>query len=231
MNMRLFLASLCTAFVCCTTFSLPAEEAKPFPEVVHVDKAQNSQASSTAMLPLGDYIGNNPDDAYLYRIHNDAYYHIVSFTDNGDEVQLHDGSKWSVHPSQLYTVLYWVQSDNIFIKPKSSCFSSHKFVLHNYTTQQAVEVNMISPPLPMGALTYRIVNIEPNTRLVLLSDNTVWQVDAADRFFPYWQVGQRVLIGLNHHWRTAVLPNILINVDIYSEPYSQANFFGYPAGN
>lgn len=231
MKMRPFLVTICTAFVCSTAFSLSAEESIPFPEVAHVEKAGDADQASTDLLPLMEYIGNNPDDAYLHRIHNDAYYHLVAFSDNGDIIQLHDASKWAVHPAQMHTVLYWVQSDNIFIKPRSSCYSNYKFVLQNYTTQQAVEVNLISPPLPMGAQTFRITNIEPNTRMVLLSDNTVWQVDAADSYFPYWQIGQRILIGLNNQWRVAPLPNILINVDLYGEPYSQANFFGYPVGN
>lgn len=206
------------------------EDSAPFPEVVHVEKAENPEGNLAETLSLLDQIGYNPDDAYLYRLHDDAYYHIVAFSDNGDVVQLHDGSKWAVHPSQCYTALYWTQSDAIFIKPRSSCFSSYNYVLQNYTTQEAVEVNLISQPLPMGAYTFHIVNIEPYSRLIQLNDNTVWQVDASDRNFPYWQIGQRLLIGVNNYWRTAPLPNIMINVDLYGEPYSQADFYGYPVG-
>ena len=230
LTMRSFLTVVCSALFCTASLSVLADEATPFPEVVHVEKTENPVEDLAETLPWLEQLGYNADDAYLYRIHNDAYYHLVAFSDNGDVVQLHDASKWSVHPSQRHTVLYWVQTDNIFIKPYSSCFSSYKFVLHNQTTQQAVEVNLINPPLPMGAYTFRIVNIEPYARLVQLSDNTVWQVDAADANFPYWQVGQRLLIGLNNHWRTAPLPNILINVDMYNEPWSQADFYGYPVG-
>ncbi len=102
--------------------------------------------------------------------------------------------------------------------------------LHNRTTNQAVAVNLINPPLPMGAGTFRIVNIEPYARLVHLSDNTVWQIDSQDFNFPYWKIGQRVLIGVNNNWRTASFPHILINVDMYKEPYSQGIFYGYPVG-
>lgn len=217
------------AILCFVTLSAD-DEVVPFPEVVHVEQAENPVEELAETLSFLDQIVYDPDDAYLFRLHNDTYYHVVSYSDNGDMVQLHDASKWAVNPSQWYTVPYWVQSDNIFIKPSSSCFSSYKYVLFNYTTKQAVEVNLIQNPLPMGDRTFRIVTIEPYARLVQLSDNTVWQVDAADTDFPYWQIGQRLLIGLNNHWRTAPLPNILINVDLYNEPYSQGNFYGYPVG-
>lgn len=205
--------------------SLVAEEENTFPEVVRVEQTEGENSGLADLF--SQQIGYHPDDAYLYRVHNNTYSHLFSFSDNGDVVQLHDGSKWEVHPGQAYAVLSWTQSDNIFIKPRSSCFSSYKYVLHNYTLQQAVEVNLIYPPF---ALTFRIVNIEPYARLVQLSDNTVWQIDATDPTFPYWQIGQRLMIGLNNHWRSAPLPNILINVDIYNEPYSQGNFYGYPVG-
>jgi hypothetical protein len=103
--------------------------------------------------------------------------------------------------------------------------------LHNRNPEinQAVGVNLISPPLPMGAHTFRIIHIEPNKHLVLLSDNTIWKVENAYHF-SQWQIGQRVFVGVNNNWRTALFPHILINVDISGEPYSEAIFYGNPAG-
>jgi hypothetical protein len=229
---RPLLATVCAAMFCIGTDSVAASDEVPFPEVVPVEKSEKSENPAEDLaetLPWADTV-QSPEEAYLYRIHSDAYYHLVAFSDTGDVVQLHDASRWSVHPSQRHVVLYWVQSDDIFIKPSSSCFSSYRYVLHNRTTQQAVEVNLISPPLPMGAYTFRIVNIEPYARWVQLSDNTVWQIDSQDKNFLYWQIGQRVLVGVNNQWRSAALPHILINVDMYKEPYSQADFYGYPVG-
>lgn len=230
LTLRPVLSLVCTAFLCTASLSVLADEPVPFPEVVHVEKAENPVEELAETLPWLEQIGYQLYDPNVSRIHNDTYYHVISYTANGDEVQLHDASLWSVHYSYRQTVLRWAQSDNIVIKPYASCFSSCKWVLHNHTQQQIAEVNLISPPLPMGAYTFRIVNIEPYSRMVLLSDNTLWQVDPSDSNFPYWQIGQRVLVGLNNHWRTAPFCNILINVDMYYEPYSQANFYGYPAG-
>ena len=227
---RPFLAFMCTTFLCAGSSVLSADDKVPFPKVVPVEKPAAPVEELTETLPWLEVLGYDQDDAYLYRIHNDAYYHLFGFSDNGDVVQLHDASKWAVPYNQRNTVLYWTQSDDLFIKPKSSCFSSYQYVLYNRTTQQAVEVNLIHQPLPMGHYTFRIVNIEPYARLVQLSDNTVWQIDSQDYNFPYWQIGQRVLVGVNNNWRTAPLPHILINVDMYQEPFSQADFYGYSVG-
>lgn len=170
------------------------------------------------------------DQPYLSRIHKDAYYHPVAISDTGDVVQLQDASTWSVHPSQQKQILYWASDDDIFIKPSSSCFSMYSYILFNRTTDRAVGVNLINPPLPMGEATFRIINIEPYARLVQLSDNTVWQISANDPYFSSWRIGQRILVGVNNNWRTAAFPHIFVNVDLNREPYSTGDFYGYPIG-
>lgn len=227
---RPFLATLCTALVCMSANVVCANEQEPFPEVVRVEQEETSTENVSDTLKwAAEIIDYSNDSQYLQRIHNDGYYHLVALSDTGDVVQLHDASKWEVQRSGRAKVLYWVQSDDIFIKPSASCFSYHQYVLYNLQQNQAVAVNLINPPLPMGERTFRIVNIEPYQRLVLLSDNTVWQVGPGS-YFTSWQVGQRVLVGVNNHWRTAQFPQVLINVDQAGQPYSEATFYGYPAG-
>lgn len=169
------------------------------------------------------------DEEHLYRVHNDAYYAPYAISGSGDVIQLHDGSKWSVHPYQRKTVLYWVQSDLIFIKPKSSCFSMYSYVLQNRTTKEVVEVNLIGSPLSSTATRW-VVNIDPYQRLIQLNDNTIWQVDSNDYAFSKWHIGHQIIIGVNNHWRIAKFPHILINTNLYQTPYSEAEFIGFPAG-
>ena len=228
---RPFLALFCTTVSCISTAFVAATDEIPFPEVIPVEKPdlQAPCEELAEVLPFIRALGYD-DEAYLQRIHKDAYYHLLAFSDTGEIVQLHDTSKWFVHPSQRHIVLKWFQSDELFIKPCSSCFSSYQYVLYNRKSQEAVEVNLKSSPLPMVAHSFRIVNIEPYNRLVQLSDNTIWQIDSQDYHFAYWQIGQRVLVGVNNGWRAAPLPHILINVDLQKEPYSQADFYGYPVG-
>ena len=234
---RLFyrpLLAICTVLVCGSVYaqSETAEEKVPFPEVVKVEEPSEPANLLEEVLPsLTEQIGfYNPEDAYLYRLHNDTYYHLFAYSGSGDVLELHDHSRWAVHPNQQYTVFTWVQSDNIFIKPQYSWFSSYKYILQNYTTQQSVEVNLISPPPPMGYGVFHIVNLDPYNYRVFLSDNTVWQVDSWDYNFSKWQIGQRLMVGVDNYWTTATYPNILINIDLYGDPYSRANFYGYPIG-
>jgi hypothetical protein len=231
--LRPFLAVYCSALLCVGSSAIFANgiEENSFPGVVKIEQGNNvDEQVVEELVPLAEVVGNFKNDSYyLQRIHNDGYYHLVAFSDTGDIVQLHDASKWQIARSGCQKVLYWVQSDDIFIKPCVACFSFNKYVLHNRTINQAVEATLINPPLPMGAYTFRIVNVEPYQRLVLLSDNTVWQVNPKDMNFSQWKVGQRLLVGVNNRWRTEPYPHILINVDMDGEPFSEAVFYGYPA--
>jgi hypothetical protein len=222
-----FLKTLCIATFCLGIHFVSADEEVPFPEVVPIDLGNNSAENAEDSLIWQESIGKD-DSTYLQRIHNDAYYHLVAYSAAGDVVQLHDGSKWDVQHSGRAKVLYWVQSHNIFIKPNLSCFSSYKYVLQNRDRNETVEVNLREPPLPMGAYTFHIINIQPYARLIELSDKTIWQIDPKDSNFSHWLIGHRVIIGVNNNWRTGPLPNVIINVDMYNEPYSQGNFYGYP---
>lgn len=200
-----------------------------FPEVVRIELEGGEEENVEKVNPLTDSIwwGNaHSDQYYLRRIHQDGFYHLVAFSDNGDIVQLHDNSQWLVEKCKWHQVLSWVQSDEIFIKPNIS-WTSNKYVLHNRTVNQTVEVSLMTPPSYMGANTFRIINIQPYERLVLLSDNTVWQV-GPDFNFSNWKIGQSLIVGVNNQWRTATYPQILINVDLFGEPYSPATFYGYP---
>jgi hypothetical protein len=229
---RLFLAACCGILLCMGSHAVFANNNAevPFPEVVRVEQEENVEEQAAETSPFVETIGQFHDSYYLRRIHDDGYYHLVAYSDNGDVVQLFDASKWSIQQSGREKVLYWVQEHDIFIKPCASCFSFYQYVLYNLTKNEAVEANLIHPPLPMGAHTFRIINIQPYERLVLLSDNTVWQV-GPDANFSRWQIGQRLLVGVNNKWRTAKFPHILINVDISGYPYSEAVFYGYPLGN
>lgn len=231
LSLHSFFRTLCCAFIICMgsdgLFANGNEEI-PFPEVMPIVHEKNQSEAFIEMSVLKDAIQNfNNDNYYLQRIHADGYYHLLAFSDMGDVIQMHDASKWQIERSGRQKVLYWVQNDEIFIKPCISWFSFNKYVLHNRTINQTVEATLIHPPLPMGIDTFRIVNIQPYDRLVLLSDNTVWQVDT-DSHFPKWRIGQRLIVGVNNYWRTATHPHILINVDISGEPYSPATFYGYP---
>lgn len=224
---KVFLAGLSAILISFNFHSLIAQELEvnSFPEVIIENHPSDGELTSTLIENLGSF----SDSYFLQRIHPNGYYHLVAYSDNGDTVQLHDASKWSIQSSGRKKVLYWVTNDDIFIKPSASCISLHRYVLHNRTINQVVWANLISPPLPMGSNTFRIVNFEPYQSLVLLSNNTVWKVHP--NLGSSWKIGQRVIIGVNNHWRTAKHPQIIINADSWSVPFCEAIFYGYPANS
>lgn len=231
-NMRLLLSALCVF----TMGALSAEETNQ-EELITLTPAEEAEIQSqrTALMPaellkssgLVASMYHHDDDApYLHRIHTNAYYYPVAVTGNGSKVQLHDASVWHVHPYHAEAVRNWVSSDPIFIKPKSSCFSMYQYVLHNRVTQEAVEVNLAEPPLPTGLYTRWVIGFSGDAynRIVYLNDNTAWCVNPNDYSYNKWQVGHRVIIGVNNKWRVTDYPHILINTNIYGSPYCEADF-------
>lgn len=163
------------------------------------------------------------DIPYLYRIHPYAYYHPVATSASGDNIQLHDGSLWYVHPYQKNRVRYWVQSENIFIKPNAACFSMYKYVLQNRDTQEVIEVNYLGDQAFPGMYTHWIVEIDFFNKKVYLNDNTVWQIRSSEYAFNKWRVQDRLIIGVNNRWRHAAYPHILINTSMTGAPYCEAD--------
>lgn len=215
LSRRSFFSIFCNTLLCIAApMVVHASEAPPLDwQAINPNYASRSAAD------------NFNDNYYLQRIHADSYYHIVAYSDNGDTLQLYDGSKWSIQSNGRKKVLYWRKSQEIFIKPNVSWFSFYKYVLYNRTTNEAVEANLLSHPLPQGEKVFAIVEIRPYERQFLLNNHTVWQL-SPNANMERWFVGQRVFIGVNNKWRTVEFPHILINADRSDNPYVEASFFG-----
>lgn len=169
------------------------------------------------------------DDQYLDRIQKLAYTFPVGVINGGEMVELVDQSKWYVNSVQRHQVRGWVQSDTIFIKPKSSCFSMYPYVLHNRTMGQAVEVQFVDMPQYYGVYRQKIAKIDFYNRIIQLDDaeRSVWKINFADSGFNSWTVGDYIVVGVNNDWRVADHPHILINTSITNAPYCEASFYGY----
>jgi hypothetical protein len=169
----------------------------------------------------GHYASYYEDQTYRYRLHNHAFHHFISWTDNA-EVLFHDSSRWAIEPNERYTVSTWVKDDEILVRPCTAWFSSYKYVLFNCTTQQSIRANLINP----GAYTLYITKINEYDRLIQLSDNSVWTIDISNPTFANWQNGQRVVVGVSSNWHYETNPEILINADLYNQPYCLVNHLG-----
>ncbi len=221
-----FLTTFCSAFFCIGSISVFAYDGADFPQIDYVLQEINV---NRGRVELADVIDPKyeSDSYYLQRIYQGSCYHyLLGCSDDGEIIQLKDASKWEVKYRGRQKVLGWASDDEIFIKPCASCFSSYRYVLYNRTLNQAIEANLKSGPLPMGALTLKVRNIDPYHRLILLNDNTIWRLES-DFDLAHWQLGQRVIVGLNNKWRTEPYPQILINVELCDKsPYSRAIFHG-----
>lgn len=173
----------------------------------------------------------NNSDPNLCLVHNNAYHHIESFSENGDSVKLENGTRWVVNLNRYVSVLDWVQSDNIFIMPNRDLnwffIKPFKFILFNHTLQQSVEADLEFPYWDESSQT-RILKIDHSDNLILLSDNTIWNVNGGYfSGFDSWKIGDRVVIGLNHRNFNSFV-NIIINIDLNKRTFLEANYFGYP---
>lgn len=165
------------------------------------------------------------DKPYLYRIHPYAYFSPFSVTGPADYVKLQDGTVWYVKPSHRYIVKSWAQDHQLFIKPNVSCFSSYRYVLYNKTTNQVVEVDYIKAEEPIYYDTVHLIgsiSIDDEYGILTLNDGTSFKVNPKDHFFADWWIGDRILIGVNNHWRNALYPHVLINASLKNTVYCEA---------
>jgi len=156
------------------------------------------------------------DGFYLQRIHQNAYRHIFGTSLHGEDLQMSDSSLWRIAKADQKKVVEWDKSDQIFIKPSYFCFwcpGQYSFVLHNRTTNDIAAANLAEPPVSNGKETVKIKVIDRISKLILLTDGTVWNVEGSSSKLAYWKEFDRVIIGVNNFWRTDPKPHILINAD------------------
>jgi hypothetical protein len=165
------------------------------------------------------------DAPYLHRIHPNAYYYPISYKFNGEKIELSDGSIWYVHPYYRTTIMRWALTDAIFIKPNAAWFSAYRYVLQNRVTGDVVEVNLEMQPLFSSIFARWIVDVDYLNGAVVLNDGSLWFINFADRnLFNQWLIGDRIVVGVNNHWKVAAYPHILINTNIAPVSYCEADF-------
>jgi hypothetical protein len=226
--MKLF--SVLTLMVCLNSVAISATEDRiPMEELFEIEDQRLSQTPRNIIEQALPQLSYDNDNQYLDRIQKLAYTFPIGVINNGQKVRLVDDSNWFVNSVQQSQVCNWAQSDTIFIKPKSSCFSRYAYVLHNRTTHEAVEVNFVNMPLYYGAYRQKIAKIDYYSRVIQLDDleNTVWEISFGDSNFNYWKQGDYIIVGVNNDWRIANYPHILINASIKNAPYCESNFYGY----
>lgn len=153
------------------------------------------------------------DKAALYYTSHPGAYHFPVLL--GDVVELEDGSKWTVNPSQSLLTLTWYSTDVILIMPNHSWTSSYEYALVNQRTGDYVEatITLFLHPLYHSVYNHRIVAIDDHLQWIWLEDGSIWSVLWVD-YSTAWQINDTVIIGHNDGLWSSSKPNILINANL-----------------
>lgn len=169
----------------------------------HLDKSCNKTARS------GFLFDRYPPVYYSANIH-----WLVGVSAFGDSVELEDGSVWKVNSYDGYKAVNWRSSDPLLITQNTRWFSSYNYRIMNQNTGTSIEANLFLGPIQNGEFTHYIVAIEPMRRMIMLNDNTHWEVCSYDAsIFRDWAVGDAVITGYNSGWVSSS-EGILINVNM-----------------
>lgn len=167
-------------------------------------------------IQTGAFSDKFPPVFFPYNCHS-----ISAISALEDFIALEDGSIWGVNPSLIQNIASWKESDQLLIYPNSSFFSKYKYVIHNKTLGQTVEVTMTMGPLVNGNFSLRILAINFAKGEVLLQDNSKWTICSSDKYIlEKWIVGDYIIVGNSNSW-FCPLKNILINVNTYNHVRAQ----------
>ncbi|MDE3046122.1 MAG: hypothetical protein KGJ02_05715 [Verrucomicrobiota bacterium] len=137
---------------------------------------------------------------------------IVAVSAVGDSMELEDGSQWKVNSYDSYKTLTWRANDPLMLTQNTRWFSSYNYRLVNRNTGSSIEVNLFLGPTKGGEYTKYITLIDFAQGIVLLTDNTHWEISSSDaKLLREWLVGDPVIIGYNSGWDSSK-ESILINV-------------------
>lgn len=151
--------------------------------------------------------------AVYYTLHPGAYHHpMVSVF--GDNLELEDGSIWTIRPDHAFIAAGWLPTDLVAITPNHTWFSSYDYTITNQNTGEAVNANIFLGPLYNGPHTHWIIAIDYYYNTVYLEDGSIWSMSSFDSSIVYsWEVNDTVIIGVNDALFSSTRPNILINVN------------------
>ncbi|MES2272711.1 MAG: hypothetical protein V4487_00765 [Chlamydiota bacterium] len=153
----------------------------------------------------------------------------------GDSVEIEDGSVWKINSYDSFKALNWHGNEPLVITQNHRWFSSYNYRLINKNTGSTLEVNLFLGPVKNGEYTRYIVpsspvisgdilvdidgNVlapfNPNSGLIMLSDNTHWELDPSDSsIYRDWAFNDAIIIGSNTGRHSDRYECILINVNM-----------------
>lgn len=145
--------------------------------------------------------------------HTGAWHFPVSVSGTGNHIFLEDGSGWLVCELDAKKTLSWYASDTILIT-LAPWYSWYDYVFVNCRNGARVRVTFDETPTYNTPFTLLITEIDLNKGHIKLSDNTVWTTAPFScSIFKRWQVGQKVILGINDRLFSGSYANFIINED------------------
>lgn len=197
------------------------EDEKTLEDLVDLELPTTAQESTDVADSINAKAAFTDAGTY-YTSHNGAFHNPYFVSIFGDQVELEDGSIWTVAGGDTYKTLNWYTSDLIVITPNHEWFSSYMFRMHNQNTNISVKCNLLLGPIYNGLFTHWIIAINYYTQEIWLEDGSIWQVTGLDSStFSKWLANDTMIIGVNDGFLSSSKPNILINVNTLT--YVRAN--------
>ncbi len=129
----------------------------------------------------------------------------------GDYVEIEDGSQFLISSWDAWRTLGWYPTDVVVIAPNSNYYSIYDYEMHNLTTLDVVECDLLSGPYYYSPYRLEIVGIDYLLDEVILSDGTLWDISLWDwDIVNSWFLGDSIIVGVNDSY---INPYILINVN------------------
>lgn len=135
---------------------------------------------------------------------------------NGHTLDMEDGTRWEIHPSDTFRLNSWRLNDPIVISPNYSWCSSGDFYITNQNTNTAVRADLVVSPIAFGPYSHWIIGIDYTNGQVYLENGTTWSMSEGD-FFVYrnWAVNDHIIMGYNDSFFSPY-DRILINFNMDS---------------
>lgn len=199
------------------------QDEKSLEDLVDLDVPVTSQENTSSVADaLQTKASFTTAAGTFYTSHNGAFHNPYFVSMFGDQVELEDGSIWTVSSGDSYKTLNWYTNDLIVITPNHEWFSSYMFRMHNQNTNVSVKCNLLFGPIYNGLFTHWIIAINYYTQEIWLEDGSIWTVTGYDSStFSKWLANDTVVIGVNDGFLSSSKPNILINVNTLT--YVRAN--------
>lgn len=137
---------------------------------------------------------------------------IATISSLCDLLAIEDGSTWKLSGYDNYRALNWRSGDTVMITQNNRWFTIYPYRIVNQTTGSSIETSLFQGPHKNGEYSRYIQEIDFIRGLVMLNDNSYWEISLSDASaFKQWAANDSIIIGYNSGWDTSY-EGLIINV-------------------